>query len=134
MKKKWRIAASWEFTTDEATRKFGYAMKFLTGPYGYGNGDAVSITSFGDVSTPKLVEILEQHSCYPPAIPKIIACLEGSGRYDCVLQPNWFRKQAVQLSSELRKIGVYIKVTSLSERDPGLKSYVADTWETEGLL
>jgi hypothetical protein len=108
----------------------------LTEPYGHQNGDSVSITFSGKhLDTKRLKEILLNHSCYKPAIPKIISCLLGSNRYDCVLQPGWFRKQAVALFQELAVLDIKIIVTQLASTGEGKIKY--DTlahWKYLGII
>lgn len=65
-------------------------MKLLTGPYGYGSGTHVSLRRVGAFKPEAITKVLTGWSCWPPAIPKILACLEHSRRYDCVLQSAWF--------------------------------------------
>jgi hypothetical protein len=88
-------------------------MRLLTEPFGHGTGDHVSLRREGVLVPGALIEVLQQYSCYAPAIPKIIACLEHSGRYDCVLQTIWFRAQYSRLVASLRRVGVGLIVFEL---------------------
>lgn len=84
----------------------------LPEPYGYDFGDSVRITAKdADFSATGLIEVLTQYSCYPPAIPRAVACLTHSGRYDCTLQPNWFRNQRQNLTCALAELGLALEVT-----------------------
>lgn len=117
----------------------GSSVLMLTEPYGYGTGDAVSLWRQPSI-WPKplnvlaMTRILESHSCYPPAVPKVISCLQASNRYDCVLQTGWFRQHAVDLAQELQEVGVRIRVTSLSTLHPALKPHVLKLWKQVRLL
>lgn len=93
-----------------ATGRIQPLMLLLTAPFGYGNGYHISLRSAGAVSDESLEEVLVAYSCYPPAISKIKASLRHSCRYDCVVQSAWFKKQARQLASELREIGVELTI------------------------
>lgn len=87
----------------------------LDAGYGHGNGYTVSIKSEPGEPHEGFVGILVSHSCYPPAIPKILDCLRHSGRYDCTLQAAWFARQAGSLFEELKNIGVDISITASPE-------------------
>lgn len=91
-------------------------MLLLTEPFGFDTGDSVSFRSRGPVDAAALTEILLGYSCYPPAIPKIIACLDHSGRYDCTLQSAWFRQKHLDLACELGELGISIEVTHIHDR------------------
>jgi hypothetical protein len=47
----------------------------------------------GDVDDTELTKVLLSYSYFPPAVPKILACLRHLRRYGCVLQSIWFRAQ-----------------------------------------
>ena len=82
-------------------------MKLLTEPFGHGTGDSISLVrEGGDVDDTELTEVLLSYSCYPPAIPKILACVRHSRRYDSVLRSIWFRAQFSQLTRDLAALGV----------------------------
>lgn len=91
----------------------------LTAPYGHGNGDHVSLRHEGILVPEAVRECLLAFSCYPPAIPKILDCLELSGRYDCVLQPGWFRHQYSHLRARLAELGVELIVFELCSHHKG---------------
>lgn len=91
-------------------------MKCLPAPYGYRDGDYITMTTDRE-PTEGLREVLEAFSCYPPSIPRIIDCLTHSGRYDCVVQPGWFRHQYGTLKRELASVGVSVVYTRLCEYD-----------------
>lgn len=89
----------------------------LAPPYGRGSGDSVSfLTDCGHVSD-EMERVMLAYSCHPPALPKIRACLEASGRYDCELQPGWFRSQYANVKLDLKAIGITVRVNRLSEFD-----------------
>lgn len=83
-------------------------VKLLTAPYGYGQGEHISLRTAGPVDEGLLEELLKGFSCYPPAIPKIKACLRYSNRYDCVVQAAWFNRQKHALGEQARAIGVQV--------------------------
>ena len=61
-------------------------MLALPAPYGWDSPSCASITlswQGGPLDREAAREALLQHSAYPPAIPKILDCLENGGRYDC---------------------------------------------------
>ena len=84
-------------------------MKQLPAPYGYGDGVHVSLRG---QDSDRLTAVLTRYSCYPPAIPKIRSCLAHSGRYDCVLQRNWFRAQYRDVVRDLARVGVHLSILS----------------------
>jgi hypothetical protein len=82
-------------------------------PFGHGTGDHVSFRHEGVLVPEAVIEILQQYSCWPPAIPKIIECLKHSGRYDCVLQTIWFRAQYSELCRALARVGISVEIFEL---------------------
>src|SRR5579859_5283151 len=91
-------------------------MKQLTEPFGFGNGDTISLTSASRViDAERLTEVLLGYSCYPPAIPKIVECLRASGRYDCTLQSSWFRKQHSEVRRDLLALGIEMEIVNIAE-------------------
>ena len=92
-------------------------MLLLTGPYGYDAGDSITLSSdLGFGREEELEYILLQYSCYEPAIAKIKSCLRYSGRYDCTVQPNWFRHHAKKLKESLAEIGVDLTVNHMTKK------------------
>lgn len=91
----------------------------LTPPYGHGTGDHVSLRHEGVLVPEAVRETLLAYSCYPPAIPKILECLERSGRYDCVLQSIWFRHQYSGLVANLRRHGIEVIIFELCSHNKG---------------
>ncbi|AWY09313.1 hypothetical protein vBRpoSV10_191 [Ruegeria phage vB_RpoS-V10] len=89
-------------------------VPLLTPPYGYGSGDTITLRCAGPVSE-NMEEVMAGYSCYPPALPKIRACLEHSGRYDCTLQSNWFRGMAERLREDLEEIGIAMSIVALAD-------------------
>lgn len=86
--------------------------------YGWGTGDAISSIHL-DYGEPhrKLKQILEGYGCNKTITPKIRTCLRLSRRYDCEVQPGWFRKQAGELERGLKSIGVELQVMSLAPHE-----------------
>jgi hypothetical protein len=87
-------------------------MLLLTEPFGHGTGDHISLRGRPDWA--KLEPILDGYGCYPPAKPKIKACLHHAGRYDCVVQSIWFRAQHSELKKALAAIGVELLIYELA--------------------
>jgi len=89
------------------------APLLLAGPYGWEAGDGISITCRGDprgCDYAGLPAVLASYSCWPPAVPRILACLSRSGRYDCFVQPTWIREAERRLRSDLRRLGFELAV------------------------
>lgn len=84
-------------------------MKCLPSPYGWPSGIGISLTTSAPVDKEKLSMILEQYSCYPPVISRVISSLEYSNRYDCRVQEGWYKNQHLKLKNELKQIGVTLK-------------------------
>lgn len=82
-------------------------MLALPEPYGYGGGHHISLRcNTRIIDSGKVKTILETYGCYPPAVPKILSSLQHGGRYDCVLQAQWFANQHVFIIKELELQGV----------------------------
>lgn len=94
-------------------------MTLLLGePFGHGTGDHVSFRHEGPFVAGAITEVMQGYSVYPPAIPKILACLEHSGRYDCVLQSTWFRNQYPELCRDLARVGMRVEIFELTPMNP----------------
>jgi hypothetical protein len=89
-------------------------VELLTPPYGYHNQEAGVHISLrcapGTVQDHELIEALENYSCWPPAIPKILSCLKVSGRYDCIVQRCWFRWQREKCVDYFWNVGVRLLI------------------------
>jgi hypothetical protein len=83
--------------------------------YGFGEGDHVSLTMelTNEFDETQLRATLLSFNCYPPSIPKIFEQLRTHGRYDCVLQSDWFRGQYGIVKRELATHGVTLEVISM---------------------
>jgi len=103
-------------------------MKFLPPPYGNGSGDTISIRCESRFVDSRMEEIMQGYSCYPPALPRIRSCLQHSGRYDCEVQPAWFRGQAGSLEYELKNINIELLILRMSKKYPqklhGYKGFI----------
>lgn len=99
-------------------------MKLLTAPFGFDSyhGVHISLTCIpGTVDKDDFISALEQYSCYPPAINKIISAMNASGRYDCVVQLNWFRTQERNCIECFREIGVKLSILRKFSENSNLK-------------
>lgn len=67
----------------------------LPAPYGWNCQGAVhlQLQAVGPFRRDLVQALLENFSCYPPAIPMILSVLEAGGRYDCYLQRTWVKRQ-----------------------------------------
>jgi hypothetical protein len=84
-------------------------MLLLTPPHGWPGGYEMSLRreEMQPLRVGCLQLVLLCHSCWPPAIPKIISCLRASGRYDCrVMHGIW--KMRRQLADDLRPFGISV--------------------------
>lgn len=62
-------------------------MKLLNAPYGWPKGRGfVLFTTSGAFDHDAVATVLLEFGCHPPVVPKILDCLEHSGRYECRLQ------------------------------------------------
>ncbi len=85
----------------------------LTGPYGHGDGYSISLVAEQPIADEaELLRILNHFSCHPPALPKIVASLRYSNRYDCVVQRIWFKRQYLEVKRDFAMIGISVTVTS----------------------
>lgn len=86
-------------------------MKLLNGPYGWNSYDGAVVRMFASerVEPDDLIGVLRQYSCHEPAIPKIVSCLNSSGRYDTILQDIWYRQQYKNVTRDLAGIGVRLE-------------------------
>jgi hypothetical protein len=90
-------------------------LLLLEQSFGKGSGDTISLLCQSYCPPEALEDTLLGFSCYPPALPKIRTCLTISGRYDCEVQPFWFRRQAGRLEKELAALGIELQILRLSE-------------------
>lgn len=88
------------------------AQLFLPAPYGYNTGDSIQLTCTRPVDLESLADVLSGYGCYPPSVPRICRCIYFSGRYDCSVQPYWFRRQREALCADLSLIGIRMVVTN----------------------
>lgn len=86
----------------------------ITQSYGWGTGDTISLRCHNYNPSPELEEVLLGFSCHRAALPKIRSCLTYSARYDCEVQPSWFRRQAGNLENMLKEIGIELQILRLS--------------------
>ena len=90
--------------------------------YGKGSGDTISLVHLNDGDPhPKLEQILLSYGCHKEMLLKIRTCLKQSRRYDCEVQPCWFRNQAGELERNLKGIEIELKIlrfTRDGERAP----------------
>lgn len=86
-------------------------MKLLPGPYGWDScdGAVIKLHASAPVDEAKLAEVLRGYSCHEPAIPKILSCMNASGRYDCILQASWYRQQRPNVTRHLAEVGVILE-------------------------
>lgn len=88
-------------------------MEALPAPFGWDAPYYASVTltlAPGGMDLPLAVETLKEFSCYPPAIPKIMSCLQHSGRYDCYLQYLWFKHQHRECQEAMRRAGIILHI------------------------
>jgi len=98
----------------------------LDAGFGHDNGHTVSLRCEPGQVHEALEDTLLGYSCYPPSLPRIRACLEASGRYDCTLQTIWFEGQAKQLRRCLSEIGINIGVINVCRYGRAKEKWLPD--------
>jgi hypothetical protein len=97
-------------------------MKLLKEPYGYGGHDVPLVrleAPNGLVKDP--TEALLGLSCYPPAISKIISCLEHGSVYECCMRKS-VAQQCLE-SEALKNVGIqFTVITKDTYARPGVGS------------
>ncbi len=92
-------------------------MNLLVGPHGEGSGIGLSLfrpVMCQPLDEDLLKEILLDHSCWPPAIPKIVSCMKASGRYDCRITEVVY-KQSRSLNGQLVRVGIHTQFEDCPE-------------------
>jgi hypothetical protein len=96
-------------------------MLRLRGPYGWNSSGALAHVTLYITSGPrpipdpwkfKIENALIAHSCYQPAIKKILSCLEHS-RYECYMRPSV--ADEVRRRGALQFLGITVETTIFIE-------------------
>lgn len=89
----------------------------LPAPYGLGKGHHISLRSaHEDFDHEATARAIAHAGCPAFIVPKVIRCLHYSGRYDCLLQAEWFNMWRAELEEQLARAGV--RLLMLHEHRP----------------